>query len=146
MPSFLDDVRKRKIAVFFVTNRTLDEEAGTLENLHNLEIEATAEEILAYKENGWSSDKTARRELLARSYRILFLIGDDLGDFIPAKLTPEERVKAAEKYSDWWGKRWFLLPNPMYGSWDRALYDHDTNLKDKEILERKLKRVQGFKN
>ena len=143
---FLRDVRDQGIAVFFVTNRTLEDEPSTLKNLAALGIQSTAEEILSSKENGWSSDKTARRQHLAQSYRILLLIGDDLGDFIPAKLTPEKRVEAAEKHLDWWGTRWFLLPNPMYGSWDRALYDDDSSLPDAEVLRRKLKRVQGFRN
>jgi 5'-nucleotidase (lipoprotein e(P4) family) len=143
---FLKDVRDQGIAVFFVTNRTLEDEPSTLKNLAALGIQSTAEEILSSKENGWSSDKTARRQHLAQSYRILLLIGDDLGDFISAKLAPEKRIEAAERHSDWWGTRWFLLPNPMYGSWDRALYDDDSTLSDAEVLRRKLKRVQGFQN
>ena len=143
---FLKFVRGKGIAVFFVTNRELVEEPATLANLTALDIQATTDEILANKENGWTSDKTARRAYIAQKYRILLLIGDDLGDFIPAKLTAEKRVEAAEKYADWWGKRWFLLPNPMYGSWDRALYDHDTSLPDEVVLQRKLKHIKAFKD
>lgn len=142
---FLKSARDQKVAVFFVTNRTLGEEAATLLNLTNLGIQATADEILSKEENGWTSDKTARRQHIAQSHRILLLIGDDLGDFIPSKLTPEQRVEAADKYSDWWGTRWFLLPNPMYGSWDRALYNHQ-NLPDQEVLEKKRALVKGFEN
>ena len=143
---FLEFVRGKDIAVFFVTNRTLEEEGATVANLDALGIQATAEEILANRENGWTSDKTARRQYVAKSYRILLLIGDDLGDFIPARLTPEQRVETAEKHSDWWGRRWFLLPNPMYGSWDRALYDHDTSLSDEEVLRRKFELIEAFEN
>ena len=142
---FLRRARQQNVAVFFVTNRTLAEEPDTLQNLTDLKVQATADEILSNQENGWTSDKTARRKHLAEKYRILLLIGDDLGDFIPAKLTPEERVKAAMGYSDWWGRRWFLLPNPMYGSWDRALYGH-ANLPDQEVLRRKVELVKGFKD
>ncbi|HEX5759752.1 MAG TPA: HAD family acid phosphatase [Thermoanaerobaculia bacterium] len=143
---FLADVRDRGIAVFFVTNRTLEQEPATLQNLAALGVRSTAEEILANRENGWSSDKTARRRHVAQGHRILLLIGDDLGDFVPAKLAPEQRVEAARRHSDWWGRRWFLLPNPMYGSWDRALYDHDTTLSDEEVLRRKRMRVKGFRD
>ena len=142
---FLKRARDQKVAVFFVTNRTLGEEPATLLNLTNLGIQATADEILSKEENGWTSDKTARRQHIAQSHRILLLIGDDLGDFIPSKLTPKQRIEAADKYSDWWGTRWFLLPNPMYGSWDRALYNHQ-NLPDQEVLEKKRALVKGFEN
>jgi acid phosphatase len=143
---FLATARSKGFAVFFVTNRTIDEEADTVANLKALGVEATADEVLSNKENGWTSDKTERRKFLAKKHRIALLIGDDLGDFIPSKLTPEKRVEEAAKHSDWWGIRWFLLPNPMYGSWDRALYAHDTTLPDKEILLRKFARVKALHN
>lgn len=143
---FLESVRKQGIAVFFVTNRTLAEEEKTLKNLEQLGIQATAEEILARGENGWtSSDKTDRRKRVSEKHRILLLIGDDLGDFILSKLTPEKRVEEAAKHGDWWGTRWFLLPNPMYGSWDRALIDHQS-LKDAETLQRKRALVKSFED
>jgi acid phosphatase len=143
---FLADARTKGVAVFFVTNRTLKQEPATLETLLKLGIQATAGEILSKEENGWTSDKTGRREYLAGRYRILLLIGDDLNDFIAAQLSSEGRVEAAEKHSAWWGTRWFLLPNPLYGSWERAVYDNQPGLSDPQILERKLKRVRGFGN
>jgi predicted secreted acid phosphatase len=24
-------------------------------------------------------------------------------------------------YKDWWGRKWYILPNPVYGSWRRVL-------------------------
>lgn len=137
--------RRRGIAVFFVTNRDLAEEPATIRNLAALGVEATPESILAQHENGWdSSDKTARRETIAGTHRILMLFGDDLGDFIPSKLAPAERVAAAERYRDWWGERWYVLPNPSYGSWERALWNHQGGLSDAQQLERKYEALRGF--
>jgi acid phosphatase len=141
---FLAAARGRKVDVFFVTNRTAEEEGDTLANLQALEVQATADEILSVGENDWPSEKTSRRQAIARDHRILLLVGDDLGDFLPAKLAPEKRVEAAEKYGSWWGARWFLLANPTYGSWDRALYDHDTTMPDRDVLLRKFARLKGF--
>jgi acid phosphatase len=28
-------------------------------------------------------------------------------------------------YMDWIGERWFVLPNPLYGSWEPALFGND---------------------
>jgi hypothetical protein len=36
-----------------------------------------------------------------------------------------------------------LLPNPLYGSWERALFPGLT--KDEEILKRKWEQVKGFR-
>jgi acid phosphatase len=93
----------------------------------------------------WTSDKTERRRYLAERYRILLLVGDDLRDFLytPASATPESRATLAREHADKWGTRWFLLPNPAYGSWDRALTGD--RLDDKATLEAKRARVRGFR-
>ena len=55
-----------------------------------------------------------------------------LGDVLP-----EERVIAGRKYLDYWGEKWILLPNPMYGDWEQALYDYDRSLGDAMKLNSK---------
>ena len=97
------------------------------------------------EEPGWTSDKSSRRRAIAKSYRILLLVGDDLGDFVPgAKDTPENRLTLAAKYRAQWGRRWFLLPNPLSGTWELALYGNDPGMTDTEILEKKLRAVKYF--
>jgi acid phosphatase len=106
-----------------VSNRTLAQETATVENLRILQIHATPETLLSKDENGWTSDKAARRTFVAAKYRILALIGDDLNDFVSANdKTLKERSALASANAAFWGTRWFLLPNAMYGSWDRSLY------------------------
>ena len=69
-----------------------------------------------------------RRAHVARDYRILLLVGDDLGDFVvnPAG-TPEERHARTAPNAEWWGRRWIMLPNPTYGSWERAVIGSSTD-------------------
>ncbi len=48
------------------------------------------------------------------------LFGDDLGEFIPdvkKGVRPGERSELTMMHSEKWGTRWFMLPNPTYGSW-----------------------------
>ena len=142
--SFIAFAEQQGVRVFFVTNRAASEQRATLENLAALGIKASDETVLCSGENGWTSDKTARRAEIAKSYRVLLLVGDDMNDFVAtAKLTPPQRVALAKKYADRWGRGWILLPNPMYGSWERALYPGLTN--DEEILRRKREQLKGFK-
>lgn len=75
---------------------------------------------------GQSSDKTSRRQAIALTHRIVMLIGDDLGDFVGSALRDAIRKgSAAAADSDFaqrqWGRGWFMLPNAMYGSWERFL-------------------------
>jgi acid phosphatase len=141
---FLATARERGMSVFFVTNRTAAEEADTIANLTALGVQTTADEVLCAGENDWASDKVSRRRHIARDHRIALLVGDDLGDFIPARLTPEQRAAEASRYASWWGTRWFVLPNPMYGSWERALLGNESGLSDGQSLQRKLSLVKGF--
>ena len=142
--SFIAGAEKNGVKVFFVTNRSLSEQEDTLENLAALGITASDDTVLCAGENGWTSDKTARRAEIARSYRVLLLVGDDMNDFVStATLTPPQRLALAKTHADRWGTSWILLPNTMYGSWERALYPGLT--KDEEILSRKRQQVKGFR-
>lgn len=64
-----------------------------------------------------TSDKTSRRAWVASRYRVIALFGDDLNDFVPRT----DYAKRRSELSEMFGRRWFLLPNPIYGSWERAL-------------------------
>ena len=66
--------------------------------------------------------------------------GDQLGDFvhIPAN-TPQARQGLLEDYDAWFGERWWMLPNPTYGSWEPALFDN--NFKQPRDVRRAAKRA-----
>jgi 5'-nucleotidase (lipoprotein e(P4) family) len=152
IPGALDFISRAQalgVKVIFVTNRTRDEETHTRMNLAKLGITLPKDEdtVLTKAEKpDWGSDKTSRRSYLAQRYRIVMLVGDDLGDFIGgARATPEKRIEMAEKHQSYWGERWVLLNNPSYGSWDSALYGHDFKKHDTTVLQEKLGRVKGFK-
>jgi predicted secreted acid phosphatase len=71
------------------------------------------------------------------------LIGDDLTDFV--SVDPNEiskRQEIANKYSVKWGKEWFLIPNPIYGTWELALFPKE--LTDEEILAIKREILRSY--
>lgn len=54
------------------------------------------------------------------------LFGDDLGDFLPGvknNITPQERDRLVREHKNNWGRMWFMLSNPTYGSWLNVLGD-----------------------
>ena len=151
----------RGVTMFYVTNRSKDEEAATVANLKCAGRDAAGQclafpnadpehvlvpgEAPAEGEKAWTSDKTARRAHVARSHRILLLVGDDLRDFVstPPGATPDDRVQLARGHGARWGKSWFLLPNPAYGSWERAL--PGAKLDEAGFLKAKRERLEGFR-
>jgi len=132
--AFVIEARALGIAVIYVTNRECaapdcPQESATVANLKKLGFpDVSAESVLLKHERpDWVSEKSSRRGFLAKRYRILMLVGDELGDFLTGAkgkgVTPELRRELAESHADWWGERWFLLPNPLYGSWLTAIED-----------------------
>lgn len=139
LPGALDFARlaaKRGVAVFYLSNRAQDLNEVTLENLRQAGFPLTAGQdsflglgtvVDGCEQNG--SDKGCRRRLIARKYRVLLQMGDQLGDFVDVVAnTPDGRAGAIAPYTGWIGERWFVLPNPTYGSWEPALFNNEWSL------------------
>lgn len=133
---FINKIREKGITVIFLTNRECagrvdsddpcGQENDTVENLKKVGINNVSAEtvLLKNEQEGWTSEKKSRREFLAENYRIIMLFGDDLGDFLPdvkKNITAAQRAELVEQNSAKWGKMWFVLPNPTYGSWNNIL-------------------------
>jgi len=132
----MSDSSGRPLRIFFITNRECAPRDGnpaacpqqddTLANLEALGLGSPglADELMMRGERPeWDGEKLARRAEVARDYRIVLNVGDDLADFLPGvrRATVAERDAARCARAAWWGRQWFLLPNPMYGSWLVAL-------------------------
>lgn len=147
---FTTHAAKKGIAIFYVTNREAKVEEGTRKNLKALGFPIPADEdrILSNNERqNWTSAKTERRAFVAENHRILMIFGDDLNDFVSAKdITQKERKKLVEQHSDKWGRQWFILPNPVYGSWESALHNFDSSLSPSQIDSVKEARLDPKEN
>jgi 5'-nucleotidase (lipoprotein e(P4) family) len=142
--AFIHAAEARGVEVFYVSNRAAADEEATLLNLRALGIETNGDTLLSSGEQGWTSDKAARRASICRNHRVLMLVGDDLGDFLPvARLESAERAALVDQYAGWWLARWVLLPNPSYGSWVRALTPGLTS--DRDVLATKMAMVKGYR-
>jgi 5'-nucleotidase (lipoprotein e(P4) family) len=134
--------------VFYVTNRTKEEEPATAERLKELGFAMgdNVDTLLTAKEQeDWGSAKSTRRAYIAKDYRLLLLIGDNLGDFTDAyKETIEERRNVFDDNKAHWGKDWIALPNPTYGSWESAAFGHDFKTPPEQQREKKLEALKAW--
>ena len=134
--------------VFYVTNRTKEEEPATAERLKDLGFPMgdNVDTLLTAKEQeGWGSAKSTRRAFIAKDYRLLLLVGDNLGDFTDAyKGSIEERQKVFDDNAQHWGKDWIAIPNPTYGSWESAAYAHDFKTPPEEQRQKKLDALKAW--
>ena len=140
---FLNYAASKDVTIFYVTNRVVELKEATKKNLTKLGIpwDKTKDTVLMRGENNWGSDKGPRRTLVGNEYRVLLMIGDNLGDFVDAKdnnLNPSNRKNIVSDYADYWGVQWFMLQNIAYGDWEGALYDFNYSLDADEVYRSSL--------
>jgi 5'-nucleotidase (lipoprotein e(P4) family) len=139
---FLKDAAARGITAVFISNRDAAVEPATRETLIRLGVplDDHRDTVLMRGERPeWESgDKSGRRRAVASAYRILLLIGDDLGDFVRgARGSLVERRTRAAMHESYWGRKWIMLPNPTYGSWEQAVTAGQDRPTDAQILAAK---------
>jgi 5'-nucleotidase (lipoprotein e(P4) family) len=131
------------VKVFYVSNRTAEEEPATRKNLEKLGFPmggGVDTMLMTRKQPDWGSAKGTRRAFVAKSYRVLLNVGDNLGDFVDEyRGTEAERLKVLEQHRERWGREWIVIANPAYGSFESAPFGHDFKLSDGE--RRRLKRA-----
>jgi acid phosphatase len=139
---FLKYAEGKGVKVFYISNRTAEEEEATRKNLEKLGFPLGAPVdtmLMARKRPDWGSVKGTRRAHVARGYRVLLNIGDNLADFVDEFRGSEaERLKVLEEHRDRWGREWIMIANPTYGSFESAPFGHDFKLSNGE--KRKAKR------
>jgi len=131
------------VKVFYISNRTAAEEPPTRKNLEKLgfPLGGPVDTMLTVgKQPDWGSAKGTRRAYIAKSYRILLNLGDNIGDFVDDYRGSEaERQKVFDANRDRWGREWIMLANPAYGSFESAPFGHDFKLSPGE--RRRAKRA-----
>ncbi len=131
--AFSRAARSRGVTLLYVTNRRCiarqpggdpcPQRAETIANLVRAGFPAPepGNVYLRSAEFDFERDKGSRRAAFARRFRILMLFGDDLGDFLSGVkdegVDMTRRDALVQDYADRWGRSWFVLPNPSYGSW-----------------------------
>jgi len=142
LKEFVDAARAAGVTVFFITNRPCEQIEGsddpcpqkqsTIDDIAEVGVVTDADHVFLSEEQGWNREKSVRRNHVAETHRIIMLIGDDLGDFVPcARLKPyapcttsataEDRRDMVAAHAQMWGNGWYILPNPMHGSWTSAV-------------------------
>lgn len=119
------------VTLLYISNRAVHLQAATIENLRAEGLPVKDDKVFlglgthvpGCEQNG--TEKLCRRRLAGRDYRVLMQFGDQLGDFVEIIAnTPEARAGQLGEYRDWFGERWWMLPNPTYGSWEPALFNN----------------------
>ncbi len=127
IPGALEFVRAAEglgVAVFFLTNREDVVKQATIDNLKRLGFNAQEANVLTQNKNdGRGDDKLSRRAAVAKDHRIVLLVGDSMGDLCDGMDVKDFKARnaVASQKTQMLGTRWIVLPNPVYGGWQRAV-------------------------
>ncbi len=132
---FLNYAQSQGVEVFYVSNRSEAAEKATIANLKSLGFPYADEAHLLLKTD--DSAKKSRFNEVAEQHKILLFIGDNLSDFTSKFRVPstQKRNALADQLQDDFGKKFIVLPNPMYGDWEtkglfKGRYDWTETQKD----------------
>ena len=143
---FAKAAAQRGVTVYYVSNRAAHLQAPTLANLRAAGFPVASDDQflgLGFIVDGCESqgsEKGCRRQHVGRTHRVVMQFGDQIGDMATILAnTPAGRREALAPYLGWVGERWFVIPNPSYGSWEGALFDNDWKLPRETRRQRKLR-------
>ncbi len=126
---FLNHVNATGGTIFYVSNRkempqkNIQLLHATMKNLQALGFPQVVKEQMLLR-SGTSNKQPRRNMITGQGYRIVLLLGDNLNDFSEAFSHQgiAERAEAVELEREKFGDIFIVLPNPIYGAWEAAVY------------------------
>jgi 5'-nucleotidase (lipoprotein e(P4) family) len=114
---FLNYAFGRGCAIYYISNRGMDEEVATVKNLQIAGFPMADQEHVMPM--GRTGDKTERRAEVAKNHYIALLVGDQLTDFDQRfnDRMADMGKKQVDELRDSLERYFIMLPNSMYGRW-----------------------------
>ncbi|GAA4719617.1 5'-nucleotidase, lipoprotein e(P4) family [Brevibacillus fulvus] len=133
---FLNKADQNGVDVYYVSNRTVDQIPATIKNLQAAGFPQAVESHLLFKDD--VSSKEPRRQQIEQDHHIVLLVGDNLVDFAQVFETKNQadRNKAVDELKEKFGQSFIILPNPMYGDWETALYGEQKLTQEQKLQAR----------
>lgn len=129
---FANYAKSKGVRIFYVSNRDANPQLqATIDNLKSVGFpDISAENVLLRvigQDGKPVSSKEPRRDDIEKTYRIVSLIGDNLNDLsdVFENKSVADRFAETDKVKDWWGNKFIVIPNAMYGEWESAIYRDD---------------------
>lgn len=134
---FLTKADRLGVDIYYVSNRSQDELESTIRNLKAAGFpQADASHLLLSR---GEHSKESRRQLIEQDHHIVLLMGDNLNDFanVFEGKNVADRNKEVDRLRNEFGKSFIVLPNPMYGDWEAALYNYKRLTPEQKLAARK---------
>ncbi|MGT2934536.1 5'-nucleotidase, lipoprotein e(P4) family [Streptococcus castoreus] len=141
---FLQFADQNGVQIYYVSDRSASQVDATMENLKKEGIPVQGRDRLLFLEKGVKS-KESRRQKVQETANLAMLFGDNLVDFADfSKKSQEDRTKLLAELQEEFGRKFIIFPNPMYGSWESAIYKGQ-KLDTTNQLKERQKALNSFK-
>lgn len=140
---FLNYASRNSTRIFYVTNRIEAEKQPTIDNLKALGFPDVSQETVLVKTA--ESSKEARRQSILQKYRIAILIGDNLDDLsnVFERKSIDARFAEVDRTREMFGRKFIVLPNAMYGTWEGAIYEYE-RLTEAQKTEKRVNALESY--
>lgn len=141
---FLDFAEQNRVEIFYISNRRESSRTGTIKNLQRRNLPNAEDKFVLLKTD--KSTKEPRRTQVLKDHEILLLMGDNLLDFDTVFEGGDtgRRNHLVDSLRIQFGQRFIVLPNPMYGAWDKAVLDNIYKLSHPEQIKKRREALKGF--
>jgi 5'-nucleotidase (lipoprotein e(P4) family) len=119
---FMNYAKEKGVEIFYISNIKMQFYEGAQKKLKALGFPNVDKKHLLFRTD--TSDKQPRRDSVEKDYEIALFLGDNLNDFLSVfrKKPVDDRASEVDRIKEVWGKKFIVLPNPMYGDWEGAIY------------------------
>lgn len=132
------------VQLVYLSNRKNSELEATMRNMDSLGFAFVTPDNFLLKVD--KSGKEERRLKVAEKYNVIMLMGDNLNDFAEVfeNRGDDWGAEIVEKYKKEFGRRFIVFPNPMYGDWEKNLYNNQRDLSLKEKFKLRRSKLVGY--
>lgn len=132
---FCNYAKEKNVEIFYVSNRSAKNIEATIENLKKEGFPYADKEHMYLKTK--SSDKTDRRNKILEKYDIILYLGDNLRDFDETfgDRGSDFGFGITAENKETFGTKFIIFPNPMYGEWEKGIYNNNFNRNDEEKMQ-----------
>jgi len=140
---FLNYAVSKGVKIFYISNRDEPQKQATIDNLKSAGFQDVSADNVWLRQSPANSTKEPRRADVAAKYRIVMLMGDNLDDFsnVFERKSILDRFAATDNARELFGKRFIVLPNAMYGTWESAVYNYE-RLTEEQKAERRVNALE----
>ncbi len=141
---FLTKVAQAGVEVFYVSNRSMEDLEPTMQNLQMHELPFLDPGHIMLKMD--NSSKTDRKKIIEGSFKIILTVGDQFSDFDSEgyALNFEAGMDQANyQLADSIYNHFVLLPNPMYGEFEKMLIPNRDDVSAERKLEMRAQAIKG---